>query len=379
MGDLSFIYLGTQVAFPSPVGFKPWNKAIGRPLAGTLGRRWTLIIQAPVINKTVDRQGKGIPVADSPPIEPDHLTDLSRDSVRPQPVVLEVRDLRKSFRSGFLKRRIRGVEGVSFSVNRGSVFALIGHNGAGKTTIINCILDLVHADGGEVSIMGVDHRDPASRIRVGYLPERPYFFEHLSGRELLQFYAQLLGMPKNRRASRIDEVLEMVGMTEFAGRRLKKFSKGMLQRMGLAQAVLGEPELLILDEPMSGLDPMGRREIRELLMKLKQAGTTIILSSHIVPDVEMIADTVGILKEGCLVAVQDLAEWNHDFSYTGELDLGGQRARVGGDGVADLRKLLNDCHRDAIPVLSLETRRTSLEELFMEINGGASVKREVVR
>lgn len=338
-----------------------------------------MIIQTPVINKAVDHQSRGIPVADPPAVEPDHLTDFSRDSARAQPVVLEVRDLRKSFRSGFLKRRIRGVEGVSFSVNRGSVFALIGHNGAGKTTIINCILDLVHADGGDVSIMGVDHRDPASRIRVGYLPERPYFFEHLSGRELLQFYAQLLGMPKNRRASRIDEVLEMVGMTEFAGRRLKKFSKGMLQRMGLAQAILGEPELLILDEPMSGLDPMGRREIRELLMKLKQAGTTIILSSHIVPDVEMIADTVGILKEGCLVAVQDLAEWNHDFSYTGELDLGGQRARVGGDGVADLRKLLNDCHRDAIPVLSLETRRTSLEELFMDINGGASVKREVVR
>jgi ABC-2 type transport system ATP-binding protein len=338
-----------------------------------------LIIQAPVINKTVDRESGGILATDSRLVEPDHLTDFSRDPAKAQPVVLEVRDLRKSFRSGFLKRRIRGVEGVSFSVNRGSVFALIGHNGAGKTTIINCILDLVHADGGEVSIMGMDHRDPASRIRVGYLPERPYFFEHLTGRELLQFYARLLGMPKNRRASRIDEVLEMVGMTEYAGRRLRKFSKGMLQRMGLAQAVLGEPELLILDEPMSGLDPMGRREIRELLMDLKRAGTTIILSSHIVPDVEMVADTVGIIKEGCLVAVQDLAERNRGFSYTGELDLGEERASVRVEGVADLRKLLNDCHREAIPVLSLETHRSGLEELFMEINGETTVKREVVR
>jgi len=298
-------------------------------------------------------------------------------------VVLEVRDLRKSFRSGFLKRRLRGIDGVSFSVPRGEVFALIGHNGAGKTTTINCILDLVHADGGEVSIMGMDHRDPASRTRVGYLPERPYFFEHLTGRELLQLYAQLLRLPKNRRAARIDEVLEIVGMISFAGRRLKKFSKGMLQRIGLAQAILGDPELLILDEPMSGLDPIGRREIRELLLNLKHAGTTIILSSHIVPDVEMIADTVGILKDGRLVAVRELTARNHGFSYTGALllgaadpgwlpsdcrSLGDGRVRVQVDSLAELRNLLNNCHREAISVESLTTHRSCLEELFMEIN-----------
>ena len=353
-----------------------------------------MIIQAPVKNRTLDQEATGTPQADR------HSVVTEREEVSPSKpslapaMVLEVRDLRKSFRSGFLKRRIRGIDGVSFSVNRGSVFALIGHNGAGKTTTINCILGLVHADGGEVSIMGLDHRDPASRGRVGYLPERPYFFEHLTGRELLKFYARLLGMPKNRRAARIDEVLAMVGMTAYAGRRLKKFSKGMLQRIGLAQAVLGEPDLLILDEPMSGLDPIGRREIRELLMDLKKAGTTIILSSHIVPDVEMIADTVGILKDGCLVAVRDLDELSNGFSYTGDLALGEAepawlpadcrtqndgRARVQVDSVADLRNLLNDCHREAIPVVSLATHRSSLEELFMEINGESSLKQEVVR
>ena len=353
-----------------------------------------MIIQAPVKNRTLDTEPKGTGLADRLSGPRVRGTESPRQTGFESPVILEVRDLQKSFRSGFLKRRIRGVEGVSFSVTKGSVFALIGHNGAGKTTTINCILDLVHADGGEVSIMGMDHRDPKSRRRVGYLPERPYFFEHLTGRELLNFYARLLDLPKNRRAARIDEVLDMVGMTEFAGRRLKKFSKGMLQRVGLAQAVLGDPDLLILDEPMSGLDPIGRREIRQLLMDLKNAGKTIILSSHIVPDVEMIADTVGVLKEGCLVAVRDLTELTRGFSYTGDLhlgtaeptwlpaggrNLGEGKVRVQVNSVDKLRKLLNDCHREAIPVVSLENHRSCLEELFMEINRENPAQREVVR
>ncbi len=353
-----------------------------------------MIIQAPVKNRTQDTESRGTGLADRLSGPRVREMEFPRRPGSESPVILEVRDLQKSFRSGFLKRHIRGVEGVSFSVTKGSVFALIGHNGAGKTTTINCILDLVHADGGEISIMGRDHRDPHSRSRVGYLPERPYFFEHLTGRELLNFYARLLELPKDRRAVRIDAVLEMVGMTDFAGRRLKKFSKGMLQRIGLAQAILGDPDLLILDEPMSGLDPIGRREIRQLLMDLKNAGKTIILSSHIVPDVEMIADTVGVLKEGSLVAVRELTEINQGFSYTGDLDLGAAdstwlpadgwslgdgKVRVQVDSVDDLRKLLNDCHREAIPVVSLETHRSCLEELFMEINREIPVRREVAR
>jgi len=210
---------------------------------------------------------------------------------------LSVVDLHKSFRSGMLKRKIRGIEGVSFTVAQGEVFAIIGHNGAGKTTIINCILDLVHPDSGEVELMGVDHRKRESRVKVGYLPERPYFFEHLTGQELLEFYAELLGVAPQLRKERIDHVLKRTGMSGFSDRRLKKYSKGMLQRIGLAQTLLGDPDILILDEPMSGLDPMGRREVRELLLDLKAEGKTIILSSHIVPDVELVADTVGIMRE----------------------------------------------------------------------------------
>jgi ABC-2 type transport system ATP-binding protein len=309
-------------------------------------------------------------------------------------VALKVENLSKAFRSGFLRRRLPGIEEISFTVPRGSVFALIGHNGAGKTTTINCILDLVHADEGTISIMGQDHRNPAARTRVGYLPERPYFFDHLTGRELLAFYARLLDLPSGGRRARIDEVLSLVGMTELAGRRLKKFSKGMLQRIGLAQAILGDPDLLILDEPMSGLDPLGRREIRELLMDLKRQGKTIILSSHIVQDVEMVADTVGILRQGCLVALRDLNELNRGFSYTGDLavagdrpawlpagcnDLGDGRVRVPIESVSELRDLLNNCHDTGIPVVSLEANRSCLEEMFMAINREGAAEPEVTR
>jgi len=345
-------------------------------------------IEASTSVRTVDRVAGDSPARTVPDLNSSQVPAADRE------VVLSVEGLGKSFRSGFLKRRLRGIEDISFSVTRGSVFALLGHNGAGKTTTINCILDLVHPDRGTVAIMGADHRNASARFNVGYLPERPYFFEHLTGRELLKFYGQLLGLAKDKKEARIDEVLDMVGMAAFAGRRLSKYSKGMLQRMGLAQAILGDPDLLILDEPMSGLDPIGRREIRELLMKLKREGKTIILSSHIVPDVEMIADTVGILKQGSLVSVRNLTELNHGFSYTGELVVGTARVdwlprnrrnlddgrvEVRIDSVDELRELLNNCHRESIGVVSLETHRSTLEEMFMDINRDAPDKREVAR
>ncbi len=302
---------------------------------------------------------------------------------------LTVIDLCKSFRSGFLKRRIRGIEGISFTVPRGTVFALLGHNGAGKTTTINCILDLVHPDRGEVRIMGRDHNRCESRTVVGYLPERPYFFEHLTGRELLEFYADLLGLPRSLRDDRIDEVLACTGLSTCAGRRLRKYSKGMLQRIGLSQALLGDPELLILDEPMSGLDPMGRRDVRELLLELKARGKTIILSSHIVPDIEMIADSVGIIRDGRLVDTRDLRDFSAGCTYQVNLSAHGrsldglslpawagrqidnsnrERGLVKADSVDRLRELLAACHAADVPVHSVETQRTGLEDHFMAIH-----------
>jgi ABC-2 type transport system ATP-binding protein len=286
--------------------------------------------------------------------------------------VLEVRDLSKTFRSGFLRRKQRGIAGVSFQVPQGSVFAILGHNGAGKTTTINCILDLVHPDQGEVRIFDRDHRHSKARSGLGYLPERPYFFEHLTGRELLAFYANLLGFQRNDRESEIDRTLQRTGMTASAGRRLKKYSKGMLQRIGLAQALLGDPQLLILDEPMSGLDPVGRREVRDLLRELKAQGKTIILSSHIVPDVEMLADSVGILNEGKMVMVRDLAAGGSETGYTVKIrssQPSGSCTEVTADSTTSLRETLNRCHIDGLEIVSVQPCTSGLEELFLSAVG----------
>ena len=308
---------------------------------------------------------------------------------------LRVVDLCKTFRSGFARRRLRGIEGVSFTVGRGEVFALLGHNGAGKTTTIGCLLDLVRPDRGEVSLLGHPHRDRQARARVGYLPERPYFFDYLTGRELLEFYADLLDVPRRERRDRVDQVLRQVDMLPDAGRRLNKYSKGMLQRLGLAQALLGDPELLILDEPMSGLDPMGRREVRTLLQDLKRQGRTILLSSHIVPDVEQLADAVGILCEGRLVLNERLGNLADACTYRVRAAASVAQARSAGlpdwslaaftspesaplaaDLVAgdagQLRELLDACHQSGLPVVAVESQRSGLEELFLKTHARGS-------
>lgn len=305
----------------------------------------------------------------------------------PAPEALRVVDLRKEFRSGFLRRRLRGIEGVSFSVPQGGIFALLGHNGAGKTTTINCILDLVHPDGGEVAILGRPAGKAEARVGVGYLPERPYFFEHLSGRELLEFYADLIGVPARERRAQIERILDLVGLRQAAGRSLRKYSKGMLQRIGLGQALLGDPRLLILDEPLSGLDPIGRKEVRELLLELRGRGKTIVLSSHIVPDIELLADAVGIMREGRLVCTRTLAELHEGVRYRVNLDgrrgrplegaLAGFAQRRRGDAlqveapdVEGLRQLLDACAAGGAQVLNVETARTGLEDLFLSLHQG---------
>ena len=308
---------------------------------------------------------------------PDYTQGRDTESPLPEPNIvkgaeslqadaLRVVDLTKSFRSGFLRRSIRGIEGVSFTVPRGCLFALLGHNGAGKTTTINCILDLVHPDRGEVSILDRPHGDLAVRGRVGYLPERPYFFEHLTGRELLNFYAKLLGVEARQRNRRIDSLVARLGIESYVGRRLKKYSKGMLQRIGIAQALLGDPELLILDEPMSGLDPIGRREIRELLLEMKDQGKTIILSSHIVPDIEQVADTVGILRDGRLVLTRDLADLGCDSAF--EILLDGNEV-MKADDPRELRELLAAMEQSERTINQIRTCNSGLEDLYMSAHG----------
>src|SRR6476659_8847090 len=187
---------------------------------------------------------------------------------------------------------------VSFSVGFGEIFGFLGPNGAGKTTTMKIILGLVQATTGSVELLGAPWTNVQVHKRIGYLPESPYFYDYLTAEEFLCFYGKLAGLDRETIQKRIPQLLERVSLAEARHRQLRKFSKGMLQRIGLAQALIHDPELVILDEPMSGLDPIGRKEVRDLILGLRDQGKTVFFSSHIISDVEMICDRVGILARG---------------------------------------------------------------------------------
>lgn len=218
--------------------------------------------------------------------------------MEPAKSIFEVKDLHKTFHVGFFRKRIDAVRGVSFDVHEGEIFGLLGPNGAGKTTLIKTAIGLLYPTKGEIRIMGVDSKQSAARKDIGYLPENPFFHEYLTPRELLEFYGRLHDMSRSEIKSQRDRLIDLVGLTEAAKRPLRKLSKGMLQRIGIAQALLGNPKLLILDEPMSGLDPIGRKFAADLITDLNAKGVTVIFSSHILSDVEHLCHRVAILNKG---------------------------------------------------------------------------------
>jgi len=223
-------------------------------------------------------------------------------------VAIETRGLNKIYLSGFWRRKFVGLKGLDLTVNKGEVFGFVGPNGAGKTTTMKILVGLHSATAGEASIFGVDHRDPESKRSVGFLPERPYFYSHLSARELLRFYGRLFNMGGSPLEARINELLERVDLVKFADIPLRSYSKGMLQRAGIAQALINKPELIILDEPMSGLDPMGRKLIRDIIFEERERGCTVFFSSHILTDVEQICDRVGLIVRGELRAIGSMEQ-----------------------------------------------------------------------
>jgi len=212
--------------------------------------------------------------------------------------VLEIRNLSKSFRIGFWLKKTQALSNVSLTVKENEIYGFLGPNGAGKTTTIKTILGLIFPDTGSISIMGKDYRDISTRKYIGYAPEQPYFYEYLTAYEFMKFYGSLFNIPSTELKRRIPMLLDMVGLGGRESLQLRKFSKGMLQRIGLAQALINDPKFLILDEPMSGLDPIGRREIRDLILALKKSGKTVFFSTHILSDVEMICDKVAIIIKG---------------------------------------------------------------------------------
>jgi ABC-2 type transport system ATP-binding protein len=223
-------------------------------------------------------------------------------------VVLKTEGLTKEYRTGFWRTRVRVLHDLNLEVQQGEIFGYLGPNGAGKTTTLKLLMGLIYPTAGRAWVLGRDALDVAVKAQVGFLPENPYFYDYLTGREFLHFYGQLFGLPYRDRRRRIEELLTLVGLSKAAQLQLRKYSKGMLQRIGLAQALINDPQLIVLDEPTSGLDPVGRKEVRDLILNLKGKGKTVFFSTHIVPDVEMICDRVGIIVAGRLVRVGTLEE-----------------------------------------------------------------------
>jgi ABC-2 type transport system ATP-binding protein len=218
--------------------------------------------------------------------------------------VVEIDDLTKDYETGFwTKRKVRALDGLSLAVKPGQVFGFLGGNGAGKTTTIKILMTLLFPTAGSARILGKDISDVSVHRKIGYSPENPYFYDYLTALELMNYFGELLGLPTAERKRKSEELLSRVGLDEKSwSRQLRKFSKGMLQRVSLAQALIGEPEVVFLDEPMSGLDPIGRREVRELIAGLRESGTTVFMSTHILSDVEALCDEVAILTRGKLNA-----------------------------------------------------------------------------
>ena len=218
-------------------------------------------------------------------------------------VVIEIVDLTKDYEVGFVKKRkVRALDQLNLEVHRGEIFGFLGPNGAGKTTTLKLLMRLIYPSHGSARILGHPIEDVSTKARIGYLPENPYFYDYLSGRELLEYTAALFGIPNEQARIRGKELLDLVGLdSERANRQLRKYSKGMLQRIGIAQALVNDPEIVFMDEPMSGLDPIGRREVRDLLLSLRTQGKTVFFSSHILSDVEAMCDRAAILSRGKLI------------------------------------------------------------------------------
>lgn len=227
---------------------------------------------------------------------------------------VEIKEMTKDFSLPERGRYVRAVDGLSLAIEEGCVFGLLGPNGSGKSTTIKVLLGLSAASAGACSVFGEAAGSLAARKRVGYLPDAPYFYRYLSGLELMRFYGKLLGLPKQKREEQSLSLLEEFGILDAADRKVGAYSKGMLQRLGFAQALLGDPDLLVLDEPTAGVDPVGAAEVGEYILALKKKGKTVLLCSHLLTQVQSVCDRIGILNKGRLLAegsVEDLLTSEH--------------------------------------------------------------------
>lgn len=303
-----------------------------------------------------------------------------------QPSVISVRGVAKTFFIGFFRKRVEAVRGIDFEVRRGEIFGLLGPNGAGKTTTIKTILRLIFPTAGEVRLFGNLPPGPEAMHRIGYMPENPYIYQYLRPLEFLDLCARLSGIPAAERDARCKRMIERVGLAHATDRPIGRFSKGMMQRIGLAQALVHEPELLVLDEPMSGLDPIGRKEIRDLILEERRKGRTILFTSHILSDVERLCNRVAIMHRGGVTAYGSLSEllapgverteieleaWSVELKS--ELDAlehvsveeSGPRLVVIARGAQGAREVIERAHAADARVVHVAELRETLEDLFV--------------
>ncbi len=312
--------------------------------------------------------------------------------------VVEINNLTKDYEVGFWrKRKVRALDGLSLAIERGEIFGFLGANGAGKTTTIKLLMRLMYPSSGSASILGRDINDVSMHARIGYLPEHPYFYDYLTAREFLEYCAEIFGYGRRDRRARAAALLERVQLDEKSwDKQLRKFSKGMLQRVGLAQALVNDPEVVFLDEPMSGLDPIGRREVRDLIASLRAVGTTVFLCSHILADIEVLCDRAAILQRGRLAhigRIEDLRQLGGGDHHSMEIVVadadvrlmesalatlerihitatpGGARIEVSSEG--DVDAALRAARSCGARLVSVNRTGSVLEELFVNDSGVA--------
>src|SRR5215467_7226513 len=301
---------------------------------------------------------------------------------------LEILGLEKSYPTGFWRKTLRpALHPLHLTVNEGETFGFLGPNGAGKTTTLKLLMGIIFPTSGTARILGQDYRDPEVKRDVGFLPEQPYFYDYLSASELLDYYARLSGVPDEERRKRIPALLERVGLGDAGKKQLRKFSKGMLQRVGIAQAIVHDPKLVFFDEPMSGLDPIGRREVRELIQGLKDEGKTIFLTTHILSDAESLCDRVAIIHKGELRGIGVVEDLTSKAADKAEVVWRGAHAlsalsnlltdeHITGDivrGVVSSEQvdsLLEKLHQQRAHVISLTPLQGTLEDYFVAQTAG---------
>ncbi len=274
-------------------------------------------------------------------------------------VVVETRNLSKVYRDFWGRQKVRALKALDLEIRRGEIFGLLGPNGSGKTTTIKLLLGLLFPTSGQALIFGRDATDVSKNARLGYLPEESYLYRFLNAEETLDFYGRLFDMPARLRKQRSAELIELVGLEGAKRRQLKEYSKGMARRLGLAQALVNDPELILLDEPTSGLDPIGTREMKDLILKLKAQGKTVIMCSHLLADVQDVCDRIAILHQGEL---KELGRVDSLLKLRDETEI-----RVRGlspEAQSEIRAVIE---KDHASVLMMDNPTTTLEELFLSI------------